>query len=254
MVNKHIKSLMLKYSASRAFYESMRNAYLKARWHLACIRLRRYGRGILLKVEDALKDSGIAYFIDYGTLLGFAREHAFIRHDVDIDYTVFSETATPKGVYERIAKIPGFVFSHAFEFRGQITEVNFKCHDVSIDFFFCYRRACSGKYFFPAYDVLPQSDENPDGSVWSAYGRERTPSLLIERREFLKTIVPVPANYEHLLQETYGNWRQPIVGWDRTEDHGQAPISFLSDFSHRVTLERLLEIGDLVDVSKFETL
>ena len=254
MVNKNIKSLILKCPVMGKCYEGVRRAYLNTRRYFKCARLRRYGCEILSKVEDALKDSGMAYFIDYGTLLGFAREHAFIHHDDDIDYTVLAETATPKGVYERIAKIPGFVFSHAFEFRGQITELTFRFHKIDVDFFFGYRRKASGMCFYSSYDPCPCGAENPDGTMWSAHGRERTSCDKIVRRKFLSTTVSVPENFERTLRETYGSWEMPVVGWNDGMNYGQNKVVYLSDFAHQVTLERLLEIGDRVDASKFETL
>jgi len=255
MVNKGLKRQILNHPATRKIYEAVRDAYRKAHARRKCARLRRYGCEILSKVEGALKDSGMAYFIDYGTLLGFAREHDFIRHDDDIDYTVLAETGTLKDVYERISRLPGFAFSHAFEFRGQITELTYTYRGIDVDFFFAYPHGREGRHFTPFYQRFSEGVAYPDATSWSAYGQDRLVSGNMIRRDFLSLTVSVPENYEHVLRESYGTWRVPVVGWNgKAKDYGQIPIVRLHDLSREVGEQRVREIGDRVDASRFEDL
>lgn len=251
MVNKSLKRRILNHPATRRVYEIVRNAYVKFRAGRKCARLRRHGCEILSEVESALRDSGLSYFIDYGTLLGFAREHAFIRHDDDIDYTVLAETGTPKEVYDRISRLSGFSFSHAFEFRGQITELTFKFREIEVDFFFAYPHGTHGGHFCSAYDRYA-TVAYPSPSDWSAYGMERSLADRISRRRFLSVTVPVPDNCEQVLTECYGRWREVVKSYDNHADYGQRRRIDLPDFAHRVTAARVLEIGDIVDGGKFE--
>lgn len=61
------------------------------------IIFRLHDKELLYKIDDALNDAGIFYWLDYGTLLGAIREHDFIKHDEDIDVGV---------KYEDYPKVP----------------------------------------------------------------------------------------------------------------------------------------------------
>lgn len=40
---------------------------------------------VLQRYSDAMLNNGLVFWIDYGTLLGYYREHDFIKHDYDLD-------------------------------------------------------------------------------------------------------------------------------------------------------------------------
>lgn len=61
------------------------------------IIFRLHDKELLYKIDDALNEAGIFYWLDYGTLLGAIREHDFIKHDEDIDIGV---------KYEDYKKVP----------------------------------------------------------------------------------------------------------------------------------------------------
>ena len=42
---------------------------------------------------EALNSAGIAFWLDFGTLLGYYREHDFIKHDCDLDFGVMLKDA-----------------------------------------------------------------------------------------------------------------------------------------------------------------
>lgn len=55
--------------------------------------LQKDGPKILQAFSSALNEAGIKFWIDYGTLLGYYRDHDFIGHDNDLDTGAFIEDA-----------------------------------------------------------------------------------------------------------------------------------------------------------------
>ena len=53
--------------------------------------LQKDGPKILQAFSSALNEAGIKFWIDYGTLLGYYRDHDFIGHDNDLDSGAFIE-------------------------------------------------------------------------------------------------------------------------------------------------------------------
>lgn len=78
----------------------------------ANIIFRLHDKELLYKIDDALNDAGIFYWIDYGTLLGAIREHDFIKHDEDIDIGVKYEDY--KNVPEAMEKKGIRMFAQSF--------------------------------------------------------------------------------------------------------------------------------------------
>ena len=49
---------------------------------------RKEGELLLTKFTEALNSNGIMFWLEFGTLLGYYREHDFISHDCDLDFGV----------------------------------------------------------------------------------------------------------------------------------------------------------------------
>lgn len=54
---------------------------------------RLYGMELLSKVKKVLDSEDCFFWLDFGTLLGAYREHAFLQHDLDIDCAAFVDIA-----------------------------------------------------------------------------------------------------------------------------------------------------------------
>jgi len=52
---------------------------------------KREAVDVLRLYSDAMLNNGIVFWIDYGTLLGYYREHDFIKHDFDLDTSAWFE-------------------------------------------------------------------------------------------------------------------------------------------------------------------
>lgn len=79
------KSFIYKYYASyksKKYHEHLQ--YLSDVFH-------KEGERVLRDFAEALNKNNIRFWLDYGTLLGYYREHDFIGHDTDIDIGAFME-------------------------------------------------------------------------------------------------------------------------------------------------------------------
>jgi len=240
-VNKTIKMLF----ADFAFYKWCRSwwcAYLRERPRR---RLRKHGASAMKIVHDALNRTSAQYYADYGTLLGIKREHDFIRHDDDIDYSVIAGSMSPAELYGVLNEARDLTFSHAFEFCGLITEMTFLYHGIEIDFFFVYKKGDAT--FAPFYDPPSGSYGRDFGCQWLATGIERSAVSEIQWVEFKGTRVPIPANADTILRENYGNWKVPVKGWSNATDYGQKKWLKFDARSTVVDGRRILEIGKCAD-------
>ncbi|MFT4693935.1 MAG: phosphorylcholine metabolism protein LicD [Francisella sp.] len=57
-------------------------------------RFKCHGADVLIVAKKALDESGVKFWLDFGTLLGYYREKSFIKGDIDIDIGVFLDDYT----------------------------------------------------------------------------------------------------------------------------------------------------------------
>ncbi len=145
------------------------------------------------------EQAGVPAFVSYGTLLGAARNGKLIGHDNDVDLSYVSLAATPVDVIreayrvERALKTAGFVVR-----RGSAARLNVRLpqSDGTLRFVDVFTAHWVEGVLYTPQDTgfrLPVSTILPLTTL-TLHGRE----------------VPVPADYERLLAETYGpSWRVP---------------------------------------------
>lgn len=108
-------------------------------------QFRMCAKEALFAFDKCLTENGFNYVLAFGTMLGAVREKGFIKHDIDIDVSMWAEDYSPK-LKECLEK-SGFKLGYSFEvengFLGR--EETYVYKDVSIDIF----------YFYPAIDEYP---------------------------------------------------------------------------------------------------
>jgi len=224
------------------------NCYLKLRsmWyaHLREVprrRLQRHGAAALRCVCETLNGTAAQYFVDYGTLLGITRDHNFIRHDDDIDITVIAGSIPPAKLFETLESNRRLKFSHAFEFRGRITEMTFLYKGIEIDFFISYVQHGGMMSFI--YQPEDGQYALTFGRQWGALCITRSIVPSIDTVSFKGSNIPVPCNVKELLRDTYGTWETPLEGWNEAMDCGQRPYLKVKGVATIVDGKRVAEIG-----------
>jgi len=89
----------------------------------------------LLHAKDCLDNAGLFFWLDFGTLLGAYREKDFIKHDMDIDISMFAKDieAAKKAMVQG-----GFKLIRTFEVLDDPTgvEQTYAYNGVSLDIYF----------------------------------------------------------------------------------------------------------------------
>lgn len=94
---------------------------------------KKEGEILLKQFSSALNKDGIPYWLEFGTLLGYYREHDFIKHDCDLDFGVYLGDA------ERVRKaLEKAGFKRILQFRasdGGLEEC-YKLNHTTLDVFY----------------------------------------------------------------------------------------------------------------------
>ena len=163
-------------------------------------RLQLFGREMLKDALEACKTAGFAPFLAYGTLLGYYRDHGFIKTDNDIDLGLLEKDADklPALTAEMIKK--GYIV-----LKRTPTELLFrkkKHHKLLIEFcIYCPHKNTSNVYH------CIHSEEKDELNI-HVYPENIFNKL--EKARFLNFNVLIPENAEAYLVLTYGEgWKIP---------------------------------------------
>ncbi len=186
---------------------------------------------------------GVRAWADTGTLLGLLREGDVLRHDGDLDFSLYESD------YPALAALGRRVEGHRVEvwrWRGLPFKVKWRPlrePGARVVDFKIYRRIGDRAWCPQAYDRTPR---NPIllRIVWRAralYFRSRTTrdvdgplgrtlfglntwwipaELFAELESFGDSPILVPRRAEDLLRLHYGDWRVPRVAWKTLTDDG----------------------------------
>lgn len=177
-------------------------------------RFGKSGKELLFFVDDILKSENIPYWLNYGTLLGAYRDHAFIPHDYDLDIGLFWED------YEKIIplmKKNGLKFKNQFRYNGWDKPENiayrFEWNNAYIDFnFYKFENGRIATYM-PVFLEAEQYRVGDRGKVLAEYNSY--PFEGIGTLSFLGRDMPVPLNTEEYIIANYGlDYRTPIKDFD----------------------------------------
>lgn len=173
--------------------------------------LKKHGLELMGDVEKALKNYGIVYFVDFGTLLGIIREHNFISWDLDIDYGIMISSDFDWNLFEAHMNESGFLKIRQFKYAEKIREQTYKKGTVSIDFL-AHNNDKKNSYvfgFFRKEGFIYHSSNEFHVRVGKFAKIVQTKKVI-----FLGIEVTVPENAEEYLESIYSaNWRIPDPDW-----------------------------------------
>ncbi len=172
-----------------------------------------YNKELLFLVDDILTKKGYSYWLNFGTLLGAYRDHAFIPHDNDLDISMFWEDHD--GVKEALIEgglnlFATFYFgdynnpesvAYRFEYRNVYIDVDFHIRDTN--------NPRMIKHYGALF--LDNVDYSKRGQYSQVQVEEFTnPFDGLMKLEFLGRQFNVPSNIEEYLIANYGpNYRTP---------------------------------------------
>jgi len=185
---------------------------------------------ILLSVTKILDKYDIAYYLDFGTLIGAVREKGFIPWDDDIDISILDN--------KDINKIPEVLKEIKKELKYRTYLITFEesinkrykdkktIYHNTIDFakkddyqiakirsnkFWRFGRGATKMDIFFKYEKDGYLYWFADGQV-NRIAQEFVPKDLIEI-DFYNIKCKIPKNYDEYLTNIYGDWKTPNKEW-----------------------------------------
>lgn len=216
-----------------AFFQKCWRAYAIPRRQK---RLHMHGPAAIRRLHELLSNAGVRYYADGGTLLGFIRDHGFIKHDDDMDISIHPGGIEPSAVLKLFIDA-GYGFLHGFDYNGRIME--FSVVDVSgipIDVFFPSKAAIAGKVLghHPIWDPMRQY---PSEKANTMYEFEFAAAAGFKEVMILGERVVVPTNAEEILTTEYGPWQIPDAKFNNIADR---VFRELPGYAYRVTADEIL--------------
>jgi len=173
--------------------------------------IKRHGLEALSLLNEVSRETGRPLWLYYGTLLGAYREHGFIKHDVDIDVSMYAsdfDASFERALYDRGFKILRFFrrvdATHPEDRRT--TELTLKFKHVQIDVFLQFQE--QGRTFCYLW-----TDDDKPRNVWKGRLDFFEPSGFKEI-DFLGVRAFVPEKTREFLEDKYGqDFMTPMPGW-----------------------------------------
>ena len=93
---------------------------------------------LLQRFSQALNEKGIIYWLEFGTLLGYYREHDFIKHDDDLDFGAYLADALK---IRKALEAQGFKLIRSYTDNGGGLEECYRYLHTTLDVFYFSRDA-----------------------------------------------------------------------------------------------------------------
>lgn len=176
-----------------------------------CKLLKSEGVQVLKIFADHMNQAGIPFWLEFGTLLGFYREHDFISHDNDMDFGAYIED------HDRIRKLligSGFKLVRYYSDNAGGIEECYRILNSSFDIFY-FRRDTAGMHC-SSYCRAPKSWIRSLLNRRKFFVRETTfPDTGLVPAEFKGVNVYVPNACDAHLKAHYGeNYMTPDPKFD----------------------------------------
>lgn len=177
---------------------------------------RMYGLETARRFDECMSKNGYKYMLIGGTMLGAIREHGFIKHDMDLDVSMWIDEYQPRMIQD--LKEYGFEWLYSYQVDGGRLgrEDTFVYKGCRIDIF----------YIFPAIDKYPYITDfwQEPGMLPGHYmpRRQEMPFVRETRLEKFEDMeLPVPVNAEEQCVFRYGeDYMTPNPRWDNHKKVG----------------------------------
>lgn len=218
----NLKSSIKRVIKSTIFYKN----YKKRRDRIKSQRveyLRRFfheeSEEMLRSFSNALNKAGIKFWLEFGTLLGYYREHGFIPHDFDIDTGTYYENIN---AVKSALESAGFKLVREYEVLndGGIEQCYLYKH-TTIDVFYFRKEGdvmyCNSFYPLPSYDMSKKKYVNR--VVPFGVKRIEVPYMDYIPAIFMNCNVFVPKDTDRYLRTHYGDdYMIPNPKYDNKKD------------------------------------
>lgn len=232
-----IRKVLKRSAFGRLAYPALQKLYRLYSVPMKHRRLQRNGVDCMRRLHELMTVNGIEYYCDSGTLLGFIRDHRFIKNDDDIDISIVEGSIDPIKLLKLFLDA-GYGYVHAFDYNGKILE--FTVADVSqitIDVYFQTLQKGSDS-ILDAWGVYWKPDvDYPSETANSVISYPFLKPDGFKSIDVLGIQVRVPANAEEVLDTEYHTWRTPDPNFKHDQEY---PHTDWPGFCFRLSREEAL--------------
>ena len=186
------------------WYKSIQEKHRQERRDRLNEAFKREAEDVLRLYSDAMLGNNLVFWLDYGTLLGYYREHDFIKHDFDLDTSTWFEN------HERVKEVlekNGFerVRYYYLEHQDGMEECyKHKDFDTTIDVFY-YINDGEESYCYSFSPLVSMKKKRNLNKIQPSKARRWTfPRIHPIMSEFKGIKVYVPCDTASYLETTYG--------------------------------------------------
>lgn len=190
------------------FFMGMYNVYFKLRFGRRQKRKQRYfiaeNEELFRKFTETLNSNDIVFWLEFGTLLGFYREHDFIKHDFDLDVGVrlYDAAKVRKCLTEN-----GFKLVRDFHAKDGGMEESYRYLHTTIDLFYFRVDASNPSIQYCNMfksPVFPVKKQHLNKMLTMTVKRKNVPNNGFERAVFKGYDIYIPKKTDEHLCAHYG--------------------------------------------------
>lgn len=232
-----VKKVLKSSSLGKAIYPLFQKPYLWYAIPARRRRLRKHGVDAMRRLHGFMVSNGIDYYCDSGTLLGFVRDHGFIKTDDDIDVAIVEGSIAPAELLRKMIAA-GYEYVHAFDYNGQMLE--FTVADktgITVDCFFQTLQKGSTT-ILDAWGVYWKPDCNyPSETANSVISYPFLKPTGFKLLNVMGIQVRIPDHPEDVLESEYPGWRIPDPNFKHDQD---VPHTDWPGYAYRLAMDEAL--------------
>lgn len=173
-----------------------------------------------------LNDNGIQFWLEFGTLLGYYREHDIIKHDDDLDIGVF---LSDSGKIKKALTENGFKLIREFRADDGGLEECYRYLHTSIDIFYFRNTDDNSSIYTYSFKspVFPIKKKHLNKTLKMSVLKTTLKNYGFERAVFKDCNVYIPSKPEEQLKALYGeNFMVPDPSFDPRGKHFECRTYF----------------------------
>lgn len=168
--------------------------------------LHRNGYKALSEIKHLSRKDNFLFWLEFGTLLGFVRDHGFIKHDTDLDLGAWFSGR--ESIVNSLLSA-GFKHKYSLIHSGEVIEDRFSILGVNVDFCYFFLND-DGTFYTKVFTKYGNEPYNKFSVLKYNYSiSKKLTNITVRDKSYA-----VHEDYEEYLAQKYGvNWRTPQKSW-----------------------------------------
>lgn len=180
--------------------------------------VQSYGYELIECMNEIGNELKLDIWIDWGTLLGYAREGSIIQHDYDLDFAMWTLPSDQKRKLKKALHRKGIKLVREFKLDGEVITETYEYKEILADIE--YYEGNSEHAWTYAFDLNENSKVIIEKGIQKIYGmnlyRYDTFDIAFTEGKFHNGICcKIPKDTLRRVKEEYGKeWKKPIKDFD----------------------------------------